>query len=55
MTSDTARQSCDAVQRTHPDWLVFHNSATGLWSAYRSALSGRPRSRDRAAGTGGVG
>ncbi|MFC3983768.1 hypothetical protein [Streptosporangium jomthongense] len=46
MTSDTARQSCDAVQRAHPDWLVFHNSATGLWSAYRSVLSGRPRSGD---------
>ncbi|MFD0884110.1 hypothetical protein ACFQ08_06035 [Streptosporangium algeriense] len=26
------------MQRVHPDWLVFHNSATGLWSAYRRVL-----------------
>ncbi|MBB4913553.1 hypothetical protein [Streptosporangium saharense] len=32
------RRSCDAVQQAHPDWLVFHNSATGVWSAYRRAL-----------------
>ncbi|MFF4991671.1 hypothetical protein ACFY19_31130 [Streptosporangium saharense] len=29
-------RSCEAVQQAHPGWLVFHNSATGLWSAYRS-------------------
>ncbi|MEV4092549.1 hypothetical protein [Streptosporangium saharense] len=28
--------SCDAVQQAHPGWLVFHNPATGVWSAYRS-------------------
>ncbi|MFF4416548.1 hypothetical protein ACFYY8_28830 [Streptosporangium sp. NPDC001559] len=42
MTSGVARQSCDAVQRAHSDWLVFHNSATGLWSAYRRVPPGRP-------------
>ncbi|MEV4098145.1 hypothetical protein [Streptosporangium saharense] len=31
-----ACQSCDAVQQAHPGWLVFHNSATGVWSAYRT-------------------
>ncbi|MEU1883347.1 hypothetical protein ABZ470_39085 [Streptosporangium sp. NPDC020072] len=41
MTSGIARRSCDAVQRVHSDWLVFHNSATGLWSAYRRFLPGR--------------
>ncbi|MEU1877902.1 hypothetical protein ABZ470_11350 [Streptosporangium sp. NPDC020072] len=30
------------MQTAHPDWLVFHSSRSGLWSAYRSALSGRP-------------
>ncbi|MEV4096582.1 hypothetical protein [Streptosporangium saharense] len=30
------------MQQAHPGWLVFHNSATGLWSAYRS----RPNSGD---------
>ncbi|MFF4991544.1 hypothetical protein ACFY19_30475 [Streptosporangium saharense] len=30
------------MQQAHPGWLVFHNSATGLWSAYRS----RPHSGD---------
>ncbi|MBB4917222.1 hypothetical protein [Streptosporangium saharense] len=29
-------RSCEAVQQAHPGWLVFHNSTTGLWSAYRS-------------------
>ncbi|MFI7539022.1 hypothetical protein [Streptosporangium sp. NPDC049376] len=42
MTSGVARRSCDAVQRVHSGWLVFHNSATGLWSAYRRVLPGRP-------------
>ncbi|MER7213067.1 hypothetical protein [Streptosporangium sp. NPDC000239] len=42
MTVGIARQSCDAVQRAHSGWLVFHNSTTGLWSAYRSVLPGRP-------------
>ncbi|MEU1735221.1 hypothetical protein [Streptosporangium sp. NPDC020145] len=42
MTSGVARRSCDAVQHVHSDWLVFHNSATGLWSAYRRVLPGRP-------------
>ncbi|MEV4097580.1 hypothetical protein [Streptosporangium saharense] len=36
------RRSGDAVQQAHPGWLVFHNSATGLWSAYRS----RPEPRN---------
>ncbi|MFD0883444.1 hypothetical protein ACFQ08_02585 [Streptosporangium algeriense] len=40
--SDVAYPSCDAVQQAHSDWLVFHNSATGLWSAYRRLLPGRP-------------
>ncbi|MER7210660.1 hypothetical protein ABT340_26705 [Streptosporangium sp. NPDC000239] len=30
------------MQTAHPGWLVFHSSTTGLWSAYRSALFGRP-------------
>ncbi|MFC3983059.1 hypothetical protein [Streptosporangium jomthongense] len=30
------------MQAAHPGWLVFHSSRSGLWSAYRSALSGRP-------------
>ncbi|MFF4413537.1 hypothetical protein ACFYY8_13475 [Streptosporangium sp. NPDC001559] len=30
------------MQTAHPDWLVFHSSRSGLWSAYRSALPGRP-------------
>ncbi|MER7212579.1 hypothetical protein [Streptosporangium sp. NPDC000239] len=42
MTSGIARQSCEAVQRVHSGWLVFHKSGTGLWSAYRSVLFGRP-------------
>ncbi|MER7134509.1 hypothetical protein, partial [Streptosporangium saharense] len=24
------------MQQAHPDWLVFHSSVTGVWSAYRS-------------------
>ncbi|MEV4096431.1 hypothetical protein [Streptosporangium saharense] len=40
------RRSCDAVQQAHPDWLVFHNSATGVWSAYRRALPYRPEPRN---------
>ncbi|MBB4914025.1 hypothetical protein [Streptosporangium saharense] len=28
--------SCDAVRQAHPGRLVFHNPATGVWSAYRS-------------------
>ncbi|MFF0578814.1 hypothetical protein [Streptosporangium saharense] len=35
-------RTCDTVQTAHPGWLVFHNPQTGLWSAYRCALSGRP-------------
>ncbi|MFF0577978.1 hypothetical protein [Streptosporangium saharense] len=30
------------MQQAHPGWLVFHNPQSGLWSAYRCALSGRP-------------
>ncbi|MFF0578482.1 hypothetical protein [Streptosporangium saharense] len=30
------------MQTAHPGWLVFHNAQSGLWSAYRCALSGRP-------------
>ncbi|MFF0572589.1 hypothetical protein [Streptosporangium saharense] len=30
------------MQTAHPGWLVFHNPQTGLWSAYRHGLSGRP-------------
>ncbi|MFD0885448.1 hypothetical protein ACFQ08_12900 [Streptosporangium algeriense] len=30
------------MQAAHPGWLVFHSSRSGLWSAYRSALFGRP-------------
>ncbi len=35
-------RTCDALQTAHPGWLVFHNPLSGLWSAYRPALSGRP-------------
>ncbi|MEU1879607.1 hypothetical protein ABZ470_20025 [Streptosporangium sp. NPDC020072] len=34
------------MQTAHPGWLVFHNSMTGLWSAYRRFLTGRPYSGD---------
>ncbi|MER7212955.1 hypothetical protein ABT340_38335 [Streptosporangium sp. NPDC000239] len=34
------------MQTAHPGWLVFHNSTTGLWSAYRGTLSGRPYLND---------
>ncbi|MEV4094097.1 hypothetical protein [Streptosporangium saharense] len=34
------------MQQAHPDWLVFHNSATGVWSAYRRALPYRPEPGD---------
>ncbi|MBB4913811.1 hypothetical protein [Streptosporangium saharense] len=30
------------MQTAHPGWLVFPNAQTGLWSAYRHVLSGRP-------------
>ncbi|MFF4988518.1 hypothetical protein ACFY19_15070 [Streptosporangium saharense] len=30
------------MQQAHSGWLVFHNAQTGLWSAYRHVLSGRP-------------
>ncbi|MER7130513.1 hypothetical protein [Streptosporangium saharense] len=30
------------MQTAHPGWLVFHNAQSGLWSAYRHGLSGRP-------------
>ncbi|MBB4920599.1 hypothetical protein [Streptosporangium saharense] len=30
------------MQTAHPGWLVFHNAQSGLWSAYRHVLSGRP-------------
>ncbi|MEV4096054.1 hypothetical protein [Streptosporangium saharense] len=30
------------MQQAHPGWLVFHNAQSGLWSAYRNVLSGRP-------------
>ncbi|MFC3983128.1 hypothetical protein [Streptosporangium jomthongense] len=39
-------RTCDSVQAAHPGWLVFHSSATGLWSAYRSVLFGRPYAGD---------
>ncbi|MEV4094346.1 hypothetical protein [Streptosporangium saharense] len=35
-------RTCDTLQTAHPGWLVFHNPQSGLWSAYRHALSGRP-------------
>ncbi|MER7127940.1 hypothetical protein [Streptosporangium saharense] len=31
-------RSCEAVQQAHPGWLVFHDSATGVWSAYLDRL-----------------
>ncbi|MEU1735120.1 hypothetical protein [Streptosporangium sp. NPDC020145] len=34
------------MQAAHPGWLVFHSSTTGLWSAYRSVLFGRPYAGD---------
>ncbi|MFD0883760.1 hypothetical protein ACFQ08_04215 [Streptosporangium algeriense] len=34
------------MRQAHPGWLVFHNSVTGLWSAYRSVLPRRPGPRD---------
>ncbi|MBB4912973.1 hypothetical protein [Streptosporangium saharense] len=37
-----ADRTCDTLQTAHPGWLVFHNPQSGLWSAYRHALSGRP-------------
>ncbi|MEU1882891.1 hypothetical protein ABZ470_36775 [Streptosporangium sp. NPDC020072] len=40
--SDVVLQGCDAVQQAHPDWLVLHSSRSGLWSAYRRFLPGRP-------------
>ncbi|MFF4413623.1 hypothetical protein ACFYY8_13910 [Streptosporangium sp. NPDC001559] len=42
MMPGVADPSCDSLQRAHPDWLVFHSSHSGLWSAYRGALRGRP-------------
>ncbi|MBB4916557.1 hypothetical protein [Streptosporangium saharense] len=41
-TRPHADRTCDTVQQAHPGWLVFHNAQTGLWNAYRHALSGRP-------------
>ncbi|MER7132386.1 hypothetical protein [Streptosporangium saharense] len=35
-------RTCDTLQTAHSGWLVFHNPQSGLWSAYRCALSGRP-------------
>ncbi|MBB4912931.1 hypothetical protein [Streptosporangium saharense] len=35
-------RTCDTLQQAHPGWLVFHNAQSGLWSAYRHVLSGRP-------------
>ncbi|MBB4918951.1 hypothetical protein [Streptosporangium saharense] len=35
-------RTCNTLQTAHPGWLVFHNAQSGLWSAYRCALSGRP-------------
>ncbi|MFF4988791.1 hypothetical protein ACFY19_16460 [Streptosporangium saharense] len=37
-----ADRTCDTLQTAHPGWLVFHNPQSGLWSAYRHGLSGRP-------------
>ncbi|MFF4413287.1 hypothetical protein ACFYY8_12215 [Streptosporangium sp. NPDC001559] len=34
------------MQAAHPGWLVLHSSTTGLWSAYRSVLFGRPYAGD---------
>ncbi|MFI7533626.1 hypothetical protein [Streptosporangium sp. NPDC049376] len=42
MMPGVADPSCDSLQRAHPDWLVFHSSHSGLWSAYRGVLPGRP-------------
>ncbi|MBB4920498.1 hypothetical protein, partial [Streptosporangium saharense] len=35
-------RTCNTLQTAHPGWLVFHNAQSGLWSAYRHGLSGRP-------------
>ncbi|MER7208354.1 hypothetical protein ABT340_14890 [Streptosporangium sp. NPDC000239] len=40
--SEFSDRTCASLQTAHPGWLVFHSSTTGLWSAYRSALFGRP-------------
>ncbi|MFI7538495.1 hypothetical protein [Streptosporangium sp. NPDC049376] len=40
--SEFSDRTCDSLQTAHPGWLVFHSSRSGLWSAYRSALPGRP-------------
>ncbi|MFC3979810.1 hypothetical protein [Streptosporangium jomthongense] len=34
------------MQTAHLGWLVFHSPMTGLWSAYRSVLFGRPYAGD---------
>ncbi|MER7207933.1 hypothetical protein ABT340_12775 [Streptosporangium sp. NPDC000239] len=44
--SEFSDRTCDSVQAVHPGWLVFHSSTTGLWSAYRSVLFGRPYAGD---------
>ncbi|MEV4093652.1 hypothetical protein [Streptosporangium saharense] len=41
-TARPADRTCDTLQTAHPGWLVFHNAQTGLWSAYRHVLSGKP-------------
>ncbi|MEU1879157.1 hypothetical protein ABZ470_17735 [Streptosporangium sp. NPDC020072] len=46
MMPGVADPSCDSLQRAHPDWLVFHSSHSGLWSAYRGVLPGRPYAGD---------
>ncbi|MEV8630773.1 hypothetical protein AB0395_03875 [Streptosporangium sp. NPDC051023] len=42
-----ARWRCDTVQQAHPGWLIFHNSQTGAWNAYRRAF---PRKQETEAG-----
>ncbi|MFI7539595.1 hypothetical protein [Streptosporangium sp. NPDC049376] len=42
MMSGVVLRSCDAVQQAHPEWLVFHSSRSGLWSAYRRFPPVRP-------------
>ncbi|MEV8630108.1 hypothetical protein AB0395_00485 [Streptosporangium sp. NPDC051023] len=35
------------MQQAHPGWLIFHNSGTGAWSAYRRTF---PDKQEIAAG-----
>jgi hypothetical protein len=46
---DVATSTRDALQQAHPGWLILHDTATGMWSAYRRAFPGE---REIAAGAG---